>query len=126
MTGLIDTNILIDILRGYPRAVKWAQSNPHITLWLPSIVRMEIVAGCNTKQELRDALNLMKPLKLVHITEVDSAWAMEKFELFHLSHKVEIADCFLAAMSIRLQLPVYTRNTKDLLVFKAVQIVNPY
>jgi predicted nucleic acid-binding protein len=87
---------------------------------------MEVVLGCKTKQELRNALNLMKPLKLIHISEPDSVWAVEKFEMFHLSHSVEIADCFLAAMSFRLQLPVYTRNTKDLLVFQSIQAVTPY
>ena len=126
MTGLVDTNILIDILRGYPRAVRWMQTNSSLELWIPSIVRMELVAGCKTKSELRSAIQLVKPLQTVLINEQDAAWAMEKFETFHLSHSVEIPDCFLAALSVRLRVPVYTRNTKDLLVFQSVQTIAPY
>ena len=51
---------------------------------------------------------------------------MHQFTRFHLSRRIEIIDCFIAAMSVRLQLPVYTRNAKDLGVFKDVKIVIPY
>jgi predicted nucleic acid-binding protein len=32
MTGLFDTNILVDVLRGYPRALRWMQANPQLGL----------------------------------------------------------------------------------------------
>jgi predicted nucleic acid-binding protein len=51
---------------------------------------------------------------------------MNRFEAYYLSHQIEIIDCFIAAMSVRLNLPVYSRNTKDLGVFKDVVVIVPY
>lgn len=51
---------------------------------------------------------------------------MNRFEAYHLSHQIEIIDCYIAAMSARLSLPVYSRNAKDLSVFSDVTVVVPY
>lgn len=84
---------------------------------------MELVAGCKTKQELQNARNLMKPLRIVAVNEQDTSCAMEQFEVFHVSHSVEMGDCFLAAISTRLKIPVYARNTRNLMVFPSVETV---
>ena len=125
-SGLIDTNILIDLLRNYPRSQRWLKNNESLKLFVPSIVRMELVAGCHSKDELRDALRLIKPLELVLLNQLDAQWAMEQFEIFHLSHHIGLVDCFIAAISVRLERPIYTRNIKDYLVFRNVITVEPY
>lgn len=124
--GILDTNILVDILRGYPPALTWGQSNADMVLALPSVVRMEMVLGTSDKQTLQKAQRLMKPYPILFPSEADAQSAMERFEQFHLSHRVEIMDCFIAALSMRLQLPIYSRNVRDLAVFGDVSVIAPY
>lgn len=124
--GLIDTNILIDVSRGYAPALIWMQRNSQLALALPSLVYMEMVLGTQNKTELGKITRILKQFPILYPSEVDAQWAMQQFELHHLSHQIEIIDCFLAAMSVRLQLPIYTRNTKDLGVFPDVKLVIPY
>ncbi len=123
--GLIDTNILVDVSRGYTPALTWMQHNSQLALALPSLVYMEMVLGTQNKIELGKITRILKQFPILYPTEVDAQWAMQQFELHHLSHQIEIIDCFLAAMSVRLQLPIYTRNTKDLGVFPNVKLVIP-
>lgn len=124
--GLLDSNIFIDILRGYAPAVDWMKANRELTLAIPSLVRMELVLGVQNKAEQEKVVKLLKPFPVVYPTSDDAMWAMNQFEIYHLSHQVEIIDCFIAATSIRLGLPVYSRNVKDLSIFSTLVVRVPY
>jgi predicted nucleic acid-binding protein len=124
--GLLNTNILVDISRNYPPAGQWMQANTQLPLVIPSLVRMEMVLGAENKTEQERIIKILKPFPVVYPSEADAQWAMEQFEIHFLSHQIEIIDCFIAAMVVRLKLPVYMRNTKDLGVFTGVQLHKPY
>jgi tRNA(fMet)-specific endonuclease VapC len=126
IVGLLDTNILIDISRGHNPALTWMRNNAQLILAIPSLVQMEMILGTQNKMEQEKVTRILQPFTIVYPNEIDAEWAMKQFTRFHLSHRIEIIDCFIAATSVRLQLPVYTRNTKDLGVFKDVVIVIPY
>jgi predicted nucleic acid-binding protein len=53
MTALVDTDVLIDILRGTVAAQSWLASTPMTTFAIPSVVAMELVMGCRNQVELR-------------------------------------------------------------------------
>ncbi|MFN8372591.1 MAG: PIN domain-containing protein [Anaerolineae bacterium] len=126
MNGLLDTNVFIDLLRSYPAALLWMQSNRLLTFGIPAIARMELVWGARDKVEMQRIVKLMNPFPVVHLNAADSVWALREFESYHLSHQVEIADCFIAAMRVRLQLPIYTRNLRDFKILPAVTVHVPY
>jgi predicted nucleic acid-binding protein len=58
--GLLDTSIIIDILRGYQPAVDWLsqQSNLGVT----RIVWLEILEGAQNKQSQQKGIALLKGL----------------------------------------------------------------
>lgn len=124
--GLLDTNILVDILRRYGPATSWMQNNPNLVLAIPSIVRMEVVLGAQDRIDQEKVIKLLTPYPVIFPSEQDAQWAMAQFEIYHLSHQLEILDCFIAAMGVRLGLPIYSRNVQDLGVFKQVTLVTPY
>jgi hypothetical protein len=124
--GIIDTNILIDLSHNYAPAIQWATRNPELALGLPSLVRMEMVMGAVDKVDLGRLIRFMKPFPVIYPTDIDAKWAMEQFETYYLSHQIEVIDCLIAAMSFRLQLPIYTRNIRDYTVFSGVSTVLPY
>jgi predicted nucleic acid-binding protein len=53
MTALVDTDVLIDILRGTPAAQAWLTSLPATTFAIPGVVPMELLIGCRNQSELR-------------------------------------------------------------------------
>ena len=126
LNGLLDTNLFIDLLRSYQPALQWMQGNRQQILGIPSIVRMELVWGARNKVELQRIVKLVNPFPVIHLTQADSVWAMRQFESYHLSHQIEIADCFIGAMSTRFTLPIYTRNARDFKVLPGVTVHVPY
>ena len=65
--GLLETNILIDIMRGYNPAVSWIKKNPRLSFVIPSPVRMEMVLGTNSKREQEQVLKFLKLYPVVNI-----------------------------------------------------------
>jgi predicted nucleic acid-binding protein len=53
MTALLDTDVLVDILRGTPAAQAWLASVPTATFAIPGVVAMELVVGCRNQMELQ-------------------------------------------------------------------------
>lgn len=124
--GLLDTNILIDISRGYVPAISWMKNNSDLSLAIPSLVRMEMILGTQNKFDLQRVVATLDRFPITYPNEADAQWAMEQFEHVYLSHQIEIIDCFIAAIAIRLSLPLYTRNTKHLSIFKNLLLNVPY
>lgn len=49
---LIDTDVLIDCLRGSPAAKTWLTSFQKEALGIPGVVAMELMMGCRNQSEL--------------------------------------------------------------------------
>ncbi len=49
---LLDTDVLIDCLRGLPSAERWLRTSSGRDFGIPGIVAMELVVGCRDKAEL--------------------------------------------------------------------------
>ena len=108
--GLVDTNVIVDILRAYEPAEQWLASQTQLAV--SRGVYFEIIEGAENNIALQRALRLLKHLELIEYTQADLAWAMDNLTRFWLSHRIDGYDCLIAAPSYRLQLPLYTRNLK--------------
>lgn len=49
---LVDTDVLVDCLRGTDAARQWLESSGE-TLGIPGVVAMELVVGCRNRAELQ-------------------------------------------------------------------------
>lgn len=126
ISGLLDTNILIDIMRGYGPALAWMSKDASFIFGLPVLVRIELLYGARNNTEMKKLVAFLSKYPIVHVEREDSEFAMTQFEKYHLSHQVEINDCFIGAMSFRLNVPVYTRNMRDFNVLDSVTAHTPY
>ena len=108
--GLVDTNVVVDLLRGYEPAESWLVSIGQ--LGISRGVYFEIIEGVENKAQLQAALNLMDRFETIEYTLTDMMWATDRLSEYWLSHKIDGYDCLIAAPSYRLQLPLYTRNLK--------------
>ena len=83
---LVDTDVMIDIQRGYGPAVSWFASLPELPS-IPGFVVMELIQDAQNKQQMRKVLQLLAPLTIVWPTETDCARALSDFSALK-------KDCF--------------------------------
>jgi predicted nucleic acid-binding protein len=111
VTALLDTSILIDILRQNPTAQNWLEQREG-RLGITPVVWLEVLQGATNRAKQKDALALLKRFERIEVTAADYDWAIEQVIRFRLSHNVGGVDCLIASASFRLQLPLYTINLK--------------
>ncbi len=122
---LLDTDILIDLLRRYPPAVTWFNALTEAPA-VPSLVAMELIQGCKNADDLRAVNTLVQPLHKVWLTETDCQRALVDFNRFYLSHNIGLIDALISACSIRLGAELCTFNGKHYKMITGVLLTQPY
>jgi predicted nucleic acid-binding protein len=110
VNALVDTSVVVDLLRGYPPAQAWFISRSD--LGVCRAVWLEVIEGAQNRRAQQDALKLLRRFSLEEVTTPDVVWATQKLLLLNLSHNIDTFDCLIAAVSARLQLPLHTHNLK--------------
>ena len=123
--ALLDTATVVDLLREYPPAAEWIAQEDRV-FGITKYVWMEVAAGCQNKQSLREATQLIERFELVAISTEDVDWALTKLVQFNLSHNIDPLDCLIAATAKRLTLPIYTRNLKHFQPMLGELALSPY
>ena len=115
---LVDTDVLIWHLRGYPQATRRLDELGALTL--SAISWFEVLQGMRNRAELAAVKKMLdkRSARLLPVTEAITLRATELMELLTLSHGLQMGDALIAATAIEHQLPVLTANVKH---FGAVQ-----
>jgi predicted nucleic acid-binding protein len=124
VTGLLDSAVVIDILRGFNPAEDWLKEQDQ--LGVTRIVWLELLEGAQNKQAQEQALKLLRRFEIVEVTPVDMAWAVKQLSVYGLSHGVGAFDCLIASVHPRLNVPLYTRNLKHFTPILGKLAVKPY
>ena len=122
---LLDTDVLIDVQRGHPPALKWfagLTTPPGV----PGFVVMELVQDAQNSQQVRTALNLVSPLPVVWPREIDCARALADFSVLHLSHGLGLLDALIAATAIGKGATLCTFNVKHYRAVNGLTLLAPY
>ncbi len=109
---VLDTNILIEILKGNQEIVQKLESSS-FSYAISSISAMELYYGAINKAEL---FKLQKFISLFEVLELDretSKIAAELIFEYSKSHNLDIPDSLIAATAIDKSLKLYTLNIKD-------------
>ena len=122
--GLLDTNILVDILRLYQPAVNWLSNGGE--LGVSAVVWLELIQGAENGHDQRKALKLLEHFERFEPDAADFRWAIGQLTKFSLSHNVSGVDCLIAATPYRMQLPLYTQNLKHLAPLLGKLAQKPY
>jgi predicted nucleic acid-binding protein len=103
---LLDTNILIDVLRGEPPALAWLelQERPHISV----ISWIEVLVGCREGESGRVEAWLDTFPRLL----LNDAIALESVRL-RLRHGLKIPDAIILATARCADINLATRNSRD-------------
>lgn len=111
VAAVLDTAIVVDLLRGFPPAVRWLGVQQDL-LGITPIVWLEVLSGAQSSDAQRRAVLLLRRFERIDFTADDSTRAIADAQQFRLSHGVDPFDCLIAAPCRRLALPLYTRNLK--------------
>lgn len=122
---LLDTDVLIDIQRGYTPAITWFANLSEVPS-IPGFVIMELIQDVQNKQQVRKVLQLVAPLAIVWPTEADCARALSDFTVYHLSHRIGLIDALIAACAVGRDATLCTFNTKHYRVVPGLRMEQPY
>ena len=123
---LLDTDVLIEILRGSARASTWLGDLGNLTIGISVLTRMEVLQGARNRREQEILMGQRDNYHLVLLAARDSAQALSWFEDYHLSHGVGVIDCLIAASASRVGKPLHTFNAKHYRVIPEVNAQKPY
>lgn len=113
---LVDTNVVIDFLRGLPAAVDWFDGltdRPAIS----AISVLELYAGARSQRDERDIVAIREQLTCLPISEVIGERAGAIMRHFRKSHGIDIPDALIAATAEHHALEIATLNTKHFPMF---------
>ncbi|HEX4960929.1 MAG TPA: PIN domain-containing protein [Thermoanaerobaculia bacterium] len=125
MIGLLDTAIVVDILRDHPPAVSWLQAQQE-PLGLSPVVWLEVIEGAANKIDQKRAVQLLGRFERVEVAPTDFDWAIRGALALRLSHNIDMMDCLIAASAHRLGLPLFTRNFKHFQPLIGPLALKPY
>lgn len=123
---LLDTDVMIDILREYPPAIDWLASLGDEELGLPGFVAMELMDGCRDKREMTKLHRLLQPFRILWPTEDDCNKALALFAKAHLSHGLGSLDALVAQCAIGLHSKLCTFNVKHFRAVPQLSTEQPY
>ncbi len=109
---LVDTDVLIWHLRGYPQATQKLDSFSALTI--SAVTYMELLQGLRSKAEM-NALQqslAMRHTQRLPLTHAITERAITLMEGMVLSDGLQMGDALIAATALEHQLPVLTGNAK--------------
>lgn len=113
MSGrVLDSDVLIDVLRGHPPAVEWFAGLGTDWPEVPGLVVMELIQDSNDKAQLQRTMKLVEPLPIVWPTVEQCDRALSNFRRFHLSHGLGLLDALIAACATGRSSTLLTFNVK--------------
>jgi predicted nucleic acid-binding protein len=74
---------------------------------------MEMIAGCQSKGDLRTVERYLKRFLIIDINERISRLAVDLLLRYRLSHGLRLADSLIAATAINHRLPLVSKNQRD-------------
>jgi predicted nucleic acid-binding protein len=122
---LLDTDILIDIVRKHPPALLWFSSNRDV-LFAPGFAYMELAEGCRNKDDLAAVLKMPKIVYPVWPDTVTLELGFDLHTQYHLSHSLGILDSLIAATAIGQGATLCTFNVKHFAAVPGLTTEQPY
>jgi len=116
---LIDTDVVVDFLRGYDKAIAYLKNYPS-EIALSSIVVAELYAGVrdDEREKLDEFVSLFPVLPIT--PEIAKAGGPLKRD-YHRSHGVGLADALMAATAVSENAELKTLNTKHYPMLKGLK-----
>ncbi len=118
---LLDTNILIEVLRGSDLADRLEKMDENFAI--SAVTEMELYFGARDKRELRRIMKFLAGFEIIHLDEPVSRRATELIAEYAKSHRLAIPDALIAATALIHNLPLLTLNKKDFRYIEGIELI---
>ena len=123
---IIDTDILIDAGRKAGEAIACLESvEQQATLGVSIVTQMELMVGCRNKAEFRKLERFLGRFAVVSLNEAIADTAVALLRRYRLSHGLLIADAFIAATALTVEVSLVTKNQRDYRFIEGLELL-PY
>ena len=126
MMILLDTDVLIDCLRGTVPARNWLSEHTAESFVVPGIVAMELLAGCRDQSDLRRTQSFLHNFSIVWPDASEFARAYDLMAEYRLKSALSIPDYLIAAMTLSRLARLYTFNSKHFRSISELDMQEPY
>jgi len=119
---LLDTNILIEILKGNQRTI--TELNMLNSSYAVSIISyMELIYGAFNSAEVKKIEKFLSNFEVIDVNKEVSQRALELIKKYAKSHTLDIPDALIAATAIVKSYNLFTYNKKDFKYIKSLQLL---
>lgn len=122
---LLDTDVLIDVQRGFAPALSWFATLQDLPA-VPGFVAMELLQDAQSGLQVRQVLRLIAPLEVVWPSETFCHRALADFAICHRSHGLGLIDALIPACALEFSATLYTFNLRHYRAVPGLQIARPY
>jgi len=120
---LLDTNILIEIIRKNADIIRRCDDLGTSNLVIASVTRYEFLLGSRDKEEFTGNLKFVNKFGILPINLPIDQKASNLLENYLLSHRPSIPDMLIAATALHFDYQLYTLNTKDFRFIPDLQLI---
>lgn len=123
---LLDTDVMVDLLRQHPPAVAWLEALGDEEIGLPGFVVMELIQGCRDKAEQQQLTRFLDPYDVVWPLPEACDAALNILARCHLSHGLGLLDALIGQTAISLGLSLCTFNQRHYIPIPGLRTAQPY
>lgn len=120
---LCNTCVIIDFMNGRSPVLNELQ-NRNVTLFINSVIEMELLQGARNKNELGAIEKKLRSFRLLDTQQVIFDLATDYVRSYRLSHGLALPDAVIGATAIYYQIPLFTYNRKDFKFLPEIQLAD--
>ena len=124
MPFLIDSNVLIDVSRGNPAAIKYVDglTEPWV---LSRVTALELIVGARDKRDLVVIDGFLSLYSVVPLSDGVGKRAYELLKTYAKSHGLHVFDSIIAATAMENAFTLVTLNRKHYQVIEGLKLQVP-
>ena len=128
---LLDTDVLINLFDPLKSNHDVADSTlknfllNNIEMYVSIITEIELVQGNKSAPDKKRLIKKLDLFKSIVVTENISNTARNLIFTYSSSHGLFLADAFIAATALQLEIPLFTFNKKDFKFIKNLKLYQP-
>ncbi len=124
---LLDSDVLIDLLRNYPPAMDWFDAlDEDEEVALSGYVVMELIQGCRNRMEQERLQRELATYGVEWLSPKDCHRALDVFTRYRLSHHAGLLDVLIGQTAVTLDAPLHTFNQRHYSFIPGMRTVQPY
>lgn len=120
-----DTCVIIDFMSGRSQVLNDLIKSD-TTLFVNSIIEMELLQGARDKNELQRIEKKLGAFRLLNMQQTIFDLATQFIREYRLSHGLALPDAVIGATAIYYQMPLFTYNRKDFKFLPEIHLADDY